>query len=75
MGLSQDPAGTPACGGEGGQSSGTAGIPGKIFYMIYSYYRYFGALAVIKVQHLRQNKSKNLPTTLKREESNKTCCA
>lgn len=30
------------------ENSGTAGIPGKIFYMIYSYYRYFGVLAVIK---------------------------
>lgn len=35
--------------------------------MVYSYSRYFGALAVITVQHLRQNKSKNLPTTLKSE--------
>lgn len=41
--------------------------PWENFYMIYSYYRYFGALAVIKVQHLKQNKSKNLPTTLKRD--------
>lgn len=30
------------------ENSGTAGIPGKISYMIYSYYRYFGVLAVIK---------------------------
>lgn len=44
---------------------GAEWIPGSSFSMVYSYSRYFGALAVITVQHLRQNKSKNLPTTLK----------
>lgn len=44
---------------------GAERIPGSSFSMVYSYSRYFGALAVITVQHLRQNKSKNLPTTLK----------